>query len=551
MSCACRRVDNDLCEEGATGATGPTGPQGNNNSSLRAIVDNSGAIDPFLFGLQIPPEPSPGYQFNMPITITPVGIGLATPYLNGSDYTINSNYVTINTNGHYRVSMDIAIFCSIDSQKVVQIMLDGQTIFTGPAACGSGNDVHNIATSFPIPYPNVYAFEATCNIIVDTAPVNIAVVMLLNNSDINVISLPSNISIERLDAGYGPTGPTGPNSGFTGPTGPTGPTGSTGSTGPIGPTGISGPTGPTGFTGATGPTGSNGTVGPTGPTGGAIPDTNIYNSNGSLTAARVVSLNGHTLAINGTNLPGDIFSSSNCVISLNGTTTTISGTTSCNISGNSVSVTGNAVTITSNGLCSVGYGPSTQPLTLIGSSILGISVDNIPNVDSTNIIYYNSATKRISYYRMPSQSDGFSVFLTAAIAGAPLGATFTFPSSTTFTTGTYGYNDGILNTSTGIITPVVQGKYCISCTVNYEHNGASVATPELMQLIFYDETAATNILINDFRIIQNDSQNYGFSSVLTLSPFSTYSFRFTHNLATSTQTISFGAFTNFSVQRIY
>lgn len=26
MSCACRRIDNDLCEEGATGATGPTGP---------------------------------------------------------------------------------------------------------------------------------------------------------------------------------------------------------------------------------------------------------------------------------------------------------------------------------------------------------------------------------------------------------------------------------------------------------------------------------------------------------------------------------------------
>lgn len=28
MSCACRRIDNDLCEEGATGATGPTGSSG-------------------------------------------------------------------------------------------------------------------------------------------------------------------------------------------------------------------------------------------------------------------------------------------------------------------------------------------------------------------------------------------------------------------------------------------------------------------------------------------------------------------------------------------
>jgi len=59
MSCACRRIDNDLCEEGATGATGPTGssgftgptgPTGSNGNNgptgSTGPTGNNGAIGP-------------------------------------------------------------------------------------------------------------------------------------------------------------------------------------------------------------------------------------------------------------------------------------------------------------------------------------------------------------------------------------------------------------------------------------------------------------------------------------------------------------------------
>lgn len=99
-------------------------------------------------------------------------------------------------------------------------------------------------------------------------------------------------------AATGPTGPTGV-TGQTGPTGPTGADGVTGQTGPTGVTGQTGPTGPTGVgvTGSTGPTGADGATGqtgPMGPTGATSADTNIANTNLTLTANRTLTIGATT-----------------------------------------------------------------------------------------------------------------------------------------------------------------------------------------------------------------------------------------------------------------
>jgi hypothetical protein len=121
----------------------------------------------------------------------------------------------------------------------------------------------------------------------------------------------------------GPTGPTGPqgltgDTGPTGPTGDTGPTGATGAqgltgdTGPTGPTGaqgLTGDTGPTGPIGATGPTGATGATGPTGPTGatGPIGPTGATGATGPTgSTISFVQLTGNTTTTNltYTDVPG-------------------------------------------------------------------------------------------------------------------------------------------------------------------------------------------------------------------------------------------------------
>ncbi|WP_425060453.1 exosporium glycoprotein BclB-related protein [Sporomusa carbonis] len=113
-----------------------------------------------------------------------------------------------------------------------------------------------------------------------------------------------------------PIGPTGP-TGATGDTGPTGPTGSTGDTGPTGAAGALGATGATGATGPTGATGATGDTGPTGPTGaGAIIP---FASGTPITLTTVLGGTANTLGLIG-------FGSSTDGITLVGGTIDITGT---------------------------------------------------------------------------------------------------------------------------------------------------------------------------------------------------------------------------------
>ncbi len=274
------------------------------NSSFRLNVDPISNVDPTTGGLLIPAGSS---QFQMPLTSTSSGLGIASAYINDSlsDYTVNSNYVKVNHGGDFCASFESIILGTVlpSDPIVVQILKNGQTIFTHPAVCADSKfDPSPVSGSA---YNKAWMLSASSNCVFADND-EVAVCILPNNAGADMaLQLPSNFSLHRVDeqafqgatgmtgpagpsgatgsagptgatGAAGPTGATGADGGSTGytgatgdagPTGPAGDTGATGNTGPRGNTGSTGPGGPTGATGGIGPTGNTGPPGPTGATG--------------------------------------------------------------------------------------------------------------------------------------------------------------------------------------------------------------------------------------------------------------------------------------------
>lgn len=289
-------------------------------SSFRVSVDPSAAPDPITNGLIVT---AGSLEFNMPLLSSNPGLGIAEPYINDpdNDFTINSNYVTINNTGNFDISFQvIAVGVSaLASPMIVQVLRNGDAIFTTPSIC---SDCKFTSCAISVgPYTDGWICSGAGNALLTTGD-EIALVIQPNNAaDDIVIQLVSNISMHKCDSSYvgfiGATGATGivgatgvdgatGATGIEGPTGATGVDGATGATGLVGATGVDGATGVVGVTGATGVDGATGVVGATGATGvtgatgpAGASGANIYNIDGTLTGNRIVDLGGANCTFSG------------------------------------------------------------------------------------------------------------------------------------------------------------------------------------------------------------------------------------------------------------
>jgi len=181
------------------------------------------------------------------------------------------------------------------------------------------------------------------------------------------------------------------------------------------------------------------------------------------------------------------------------------------------------------------------------------------SIVSTGNLYYltwASASGLISPTLSPTQF-GFTQFINANFT--PSATVISFPDNGAFTSVSNGvacgWNSGILNTATGVITLPASPpapRYRISANVIYSNSTASTATPDLITLSFNDSTAGKNIM----EIVQQENTTVGsiayqlVSGDLLLTGGHTYNFTFSYYLATGTKTVAGSPQTYFSMTRI-
>ena len=190
------------------------GIQGGMFSSLRANVNPVSNPDPFTNGLIIPMGTG---QFDLPLTVAPIGLGIADPYIYDpeGDFTVGVDSITINTTGYYSISADIVILGSVDKINpcMFQILLQGQSIFTAPPACFDVSQASSDIVTM-IPYNKGWSLSGTANATLQAGQILTCRMLLNNPTDDNVIEIVSAVSIARIDNKFmslvGPAGPPGP-----------------------------------------------------------------------------------------------------------------------------------------------------------------------------------------------------------------------------------------------------------------------------------------------------------------------------------------------------
>lgn len=181
-------------------------------SSARINVDPTSNQDPTTNGLLLPAGTT---EFTMPITVVDQGLGIGNPYVDdpNGDYTIGSDNLEINNALDCRVSIMIAAVGSVakTAPLVVQVLLQGETIFTSPPLCSAATMAGLDVGPFG-PYTKAWFLSGTANAKIAAGDILIVRILPNNPTDDNVITLTSNISICRIDDQgiVGPQGPPGP-----------------------------------------------------------------------------------------------------------------------------------------------------------------------------------------------------------------------------------------------------------------------------------------------------------------------------------------------------
>lgn len=440
-------------------------------SSARIEVDPTSNPDPLTGGLLIPLNPL-GNEFNIPLRTASPGSGLCEAYIDdtGGDYTVGVDTLTINNTGKYRVSFNVFVMGSVDQSKYVMLLYNGTPIFTGPPGIACENITGATAPGALSPYTKIWSFSASANIDVSSVPVVLALRILLDNTtDDNVLSQCTNLSINRLDAIY---------SGLQGATGPQGPPGAvqntiynaddvlTGNRNVSGAgtfdlnfntmpnfnvttttsANITSPVTNLGQSGAfnTNLYGQNLYLQdiPSSTTAnvlyydnatklvtyGAVPaGSNIYNSDGVLTGARI--LNGGTFPLTFNNMPNFNLNTTN---SINCSTSAASSSINLIAGGNASSI--NIITTGATGSASF-YGSQYTSVGRSGpyfTNIFGqnLYLQDIASSTQSNILYYNSGSKLVTYAPAPT-IPSYVCFNYASTSTATITGLFPSASDTT------------------------------------------------------------------------------------------------------------------------
>lgn len=283
-------------------------------------------------------------------------------------------------------------------------------------------------------------------------------------------------------------------------------------------------TGPTGSAGATGP------IGPTGPTGASGPNTVLIQ---------------HQIpdTIHGDNI---------------------------------ISVIGNT---DETSIVSCSSGPAALQLVCsdliqINSGLSNVQITNLSNTVTADTLYYNSSTKLVSYGAAASGptgptgangtngatgptgaagsngsngatgptggsfSDGFSLRTNAPVINPA--TTYTFPTSTTFVNSPNGFNSGMINTATGVITIPATGRYAYSFNFTWSNSNATGGSPDTITLELYNSTTFNSVQQVLYNVTSTHQNSYLLNGIATFTASNSLIFRLTHTLTSGTRTILAG-----------
>ncbi len=271
---------------------------------------------------------------------------------------------------------------------------------------------------------------------------------------------------------------------------------------------------------------------------GVVPtDTNIYNTNGSLTSNRTLTLNSFSLTTSGT---GNV---------------NFTGTGNVNIT-----PAGNAnITPTSAGVLNLGISTNTstinigtgttQPVKLMGDVQL-TSATSVSSPDE--LVTYTTATRSVGHVLLSSFfmnkifSVGMSTPDTSVAEACSAGLTRQFPNalsgapvlSTTSPSGHVGYDfsSGALNLTTGSYLASPTGYYEVVFKINYK---CTTEAPNL-SLIFRNTTTSSNVSVTNYNGVGaiNQYSTFYLTDRVSLSLLNSYVFQIVCNNTTGNFQVS-------------
>lgn len=219
-----------------------------------------------------------------------------------------------------------------------------------------------------------------------------------------------------------------------------------------------------------------------------------------------------------------------------------------------------ATYLTTNNASSTYFTAGTTSITSTGNMTLTTSgqftIIGLPNSPSTNILTYDAG--QIGYSAIPT-SIGASLTLTANITltSGNINTNIMLPGTTTYASGSACYNTGLVNVSTGVITPPSSGIYCVTLDLTLIDNGASTSNSYQLFIGLYNITTSTPVNQNNYLVSQANYNTYTMSFFGSLSSSNTYSFYFNYQNqpATVNATGSGGTqpwtSTRISIQRVF
>ena len=243
-------------------------------------------------------------------------------------------------------------------------------------------------------------------------------------------------------------------------------------------------------------------------------DTNIYNTSGSLTANRTMTMNGNNLNFSG---------SGGFNVRINGT-----------------------INIGDSSTTNVTIGRTGFPTFLQSDQL---TITNLPVYNANTFVTFNTVSKLVGYTTYtPADNAIFSVGMDAFTQAGPFSPSYQFPTgfalafSTAFPTNHPGYNNAglTLNLVTGVYSPSQTNEYEILVKITLK-NGTEIPN---FQLTLYNATTATTVsscICNGGEI--NKYNTWSLVDRLTLNAVNNYAFYITlNNGAATTYTVSESVF---------
>lgn len=219
-----KRIDNLGCGDGsAINLINSTA------SSFRLELDNSSSPDPITGGLLVNVgDYGPNNQFNLPWSTT-VNVGLCKSYVDNQiipstglpDYdmtNVSTGIIHFNNAGKFHITFNTYILGTSDppNSTIFQILLNGQLIFSNPTPLAFGNQFGSDISSYLGPvFTKIWSYNGSANVDITAGSDLVLQCILGNTVDPVVLPLCNNISCFRINASYyglqGPPGPIGTN----------------------------------------------------------------------------------------------------------------------------------------------------------------------------------------------------------------------------------------------------------------------------------------------------------------------------------------------------